>query len=134
MSNTTITYQDTDSRERRHFKRIEVRKSGEFVWSSKPLIGRSKTLREFVTTQNLAVKGAKIIVPGQWEFKEGDFGRFKLATEFCDAQVLEATSNGVSATLRLVFIGPSEGFIAAVTREQATAAGDDRFAFAKLWS
>lgn len=132
MSTPMLTYSKNHERERRHFRRIQVRQSGEFVWSSKSRLGRTKTFREFVTTENLAVKGAKIIVPGDWEFDEGAGGRFKLATEFCEAEILEAESNGVSTTLRLVFIGPDAGFIDAVQRETGRA-DEDRFSFKNLW-
>ena len=133
MSTPTVTYSNTHERERRHFRRILVQESGEFVWNTRSRIGRTKTFREFVTTENLAVKGAKIIVPGDWKFEEGTIGRFKLATEFCEAEVLEAASNGVSTVARLMFIGPSAGFIEAVQR-QTDRAEDDRFSFKHLWS
>lgn len=133
MSDPLLTYAKTHERERRHFRRIEVKQSGEFVWSTTSRFGRSRTYRQFVTTENLAVKGAKITIAGDWTFEDGAIGRFKLGTEFCEAEVLEVESNEESTTLRLVFIGPSPGFADAVHRYTASPS-EDRFSFENLWS
>ena len=132
MSASTLTYQDPTDRERRHFRRIVVHRDGEFVWTVKPRIGRGKTHRELVTTHNLAVKGAKIVIPGDWDIPVGTRGRFKLANEFSDLEVLEAESNGVSTTVRVEFLGPSQSFIHAVKRE--TNKEEERFSLKGLWS
>lgn len=132
MTALTLTYQDPSDRERRHFRRIVVQRSGEFVWTTKPRFGRTKTFRELVTTHNLSVKGAKIIVPGDWDFTTGTRGRFKLSTEFSDAEVLEAESNGVSSTIRVVFLGPSPAFVEAIKAE--TAREEERFSLRGLWT
>lgn len=133
MSDPLLTYAKTHERERRHFRRIEVKQSGEFVWSTTSRLGRSRTYRQFVTTENLAVKGAKVTIAGEWKFEDGATGRFKLGTEFCEAEVLEVESNDESTTLRLVFIGPSPSFADAVQR-YTTSPNDDRFSLENLWS
>lgn len=133
MSSPTLSYQQLSNRERRHFQRINLNTSGEFVWKTKPRFGRPVTNREFVTTHNLAIMGTKIVLPGDWEFTEGARGRFKLGTEFCNAEILEAESNGVATTVRLRFLGPSANFVAAV-KETTAREESGRFSLNKLWS
>ena len=127
-----LSYQQLSNRERRHFQRVNLHVSGEFVWMSKPRFGRTATNRELVTTQNLSVLGTKVILPGDWDLAEGARGRFKLGSEFCDAEVMGAESNGVANTVRLRFLAPGPTFIDAV-KATVEREGSERFSLHKLW-
>gem|GEM_PF-1435646 len=123
----------SDHRERRSFRRVELRRNGELVWTSKSRLGRKTTNREFITTKNLSVEGAKIVLPGEWEFAENERARLKLGIDFCDVTILDAASNGVATTIRLGYVAPSPSFIQAIERAQPDA-DDGRFSMMGLWT
>lgn len=133
MSTAAPEFQEeTNTRERRNFHRVTTPHTGEFVWKSKLLLGRHQTEREFVTTQDLGVNGARIVLPGEWKFSEGDRGRLKVGPEHCDAKVLEATTNGVATTLRLTFVNPSPQFTASLVI-LTDPDQQERFSLKSLW-
>ena len=101
---------------RRFFHREEIRANGEFVWATKSRIGRVTTNREFITTENVSVDGAKIIVPGRHHFPEHSRGRIKFGLEFCDVEILESFEQGSDTALRLLFLAPSARFVGIIEK------------------
>jgi len=101
---------------RRFFNRVDVQANGELLWATKSRVGRVTNHREYITTVNVSIDGAKIAVPGYRSFPAGARARIKLGIEFCEVEVLETiTATGSDYTLvRVNFISPSARFVSVV--------------------
>ena len=100
---------------RRFFNRVDVRANGELLWATRSRFGKIRTHREFITTTNVSVSGAKIELKGNHEFPLRSRARLKLGLEYCEVEVLELIRSTPGRTLlRLSFITPSARFIAIV--------------------
>jgi len=96
---------------RRLFHRAAITANGEFIWATKNRLGRVKTHREFVTTKDISVEGAKIRMDGAHEFPAKFRGRMKLGLHFCDVEVLDSSQSETSTELRILFLAPNQQFI-----------------------
>lgn len=103
--------------DRRFFGRVDIKANGELLWATKRL-GRVKTHREYITTVNVSIDGAKILVPGSHAFPVGARARLKLGIEFCDVEILESDHTTVTdkTYARLLFLNPSTKFVSVVER------------------
>lgn len=100
---------------RRFFHRVDVRANGELIWATRSRFGKIKTHREYITTTNVSVSGAKIELSGNHHFPQRSRARLKLGLEYCEVEVLETgTSKSGTTSLRLSFITPSARFITIV--------------------
>ena len=117
---------------RRLFHRAEITANGEFVWATKNRLGRVKTHREFVTTTDISVEGAKIRMDGNQDFPVKFRGRMKLGLHFCDVEVLESEHVGDSTVLRLLFLAPNQQFIE-IIEQWMPISQEDRSEFKSAW-
>ena len=102
---------------RRFFKRVDVHANGELIWATKSRFGRVTTHRVFVMTENVSVDGARILLPGSYDFPIMSRARLKLGLEFSEVEVLDCVRTRAGRTaLRLTFITPSHRFIEVVER------------------
>lgn len=99
---------------RRFFHRVDVKANGELLWATKSRVGRVKNHREYVTTVNVSIDGAKLAIPGEHKFPTGARARLKLGIEFCDVDVLETIPSRSSTIARVTFVNPSPRFVAVV--------------------
>lgn len=119
---------------RRFFHRVDVRANGELIWATRSRFGKVKTHREWITTSNVSVSGARITVPGGHDFPLRSRARLKLGLEFCEVEVLEVSKPSSSQTdLRLSFITPSAKFIT-VVEQWMPISTDDREEFSQAWT
>ncbi len=118
---------------RRFFRREAVRANGEFVWATKSRLGRVSTNREFITTKNLSIDGAKIAIKGAHHFPVGCHARVKFGLEFCDVEVLEAFHSGSTTELRIIFRSPSKRFVNVIEKWLHTET-ENRHGFESVWT
>ena len=119
---------------RRFFRREAIRANGEFIWATKSRLGRVSTNREFITTENVSIDGAKIVIKGAHQFPERSRGRVKFGLEFCDVEILEASPGaGNSTELRLLFLSPSARFVR-IIEKWLNVETDDRQDFESVWT
>jgi len=119
---------------RRFFHRVEVHANGELLWATKSRLGRVKTHRQYITTDNVSVAGAKVILQGDYDFPVRSRARLKLGLEYCEVEVLEHHKSGTGQTmLRLSFITPSMKFITVVEKWMPIST-DRRDDFVQSWT
>lgn len=119
---------------RRFFHRVDVRANGELVWATKSRLGKIKTHREYITTTNVSVSGARISVPGDHTFPVRSRARLKLGLEYCDVEILEVdTSSSKQTDLRLSFITPSARFIT-IVEQWMPISTDERDDYIHAWT
>ena len=119
---------------RRFFQRVDVRANGELIWATKGRFGRISTHREYITTHNLSVDGARLELKGAHTFPIGSRARLKLGLEFSDVEILEcAVSANGTTDLRVTFITPSPRFVA-VVEQWIPIATEDRQMFGGSWT
>ena len=118
---------------RRFFNRVDVRANGELLWATRSRLGRVSTHREYITTTNVSVSGAKITLKGKHDFPLRSRARLKLGLEFCEVEVLEVETSSKSTELRLAFITPNSRFIT-VVEQWLPISTDDRDDFVSAWT
>lgn len=119
---------------RRFFHRVDVHANGELLWATRSRLGKIKTHREYITTENVSVAGAKIILKGDYDFPIRSRGRLKLGLEYCEVEVLEIAKPKSGLTmLRLSFITPSARFITVVEKWMPISTGE-RDEFVHAWT
>ena len=119
---------------RRFFHRVDVHANGELLWATRSRLGRVKSYREYITTLNVSVSGAKIVVPGSRSFPPHSRARLKLGLEFCEVEVLEIdTSKPGHTVLRLTFVAPSARFIS-IVEQWMPISTDERDNFIQAWT
>ncbi len=119
---------------RRFFHRVDVHANGELLWATRSRLGKVKTHREYVTTENVSVSGAKIILKGNFDFPLRSRARLKLGLEYCEAEVLEIAKSETGFTmLRLSFITPTTKFITIVEQWMPISTGE-REDFVHAWT
>ena len=101
---------------RRFFHRVDVKANGELIWATKSRMGRVKSHREYVTTINVSVDGAKIALKGRHDFPLHSRARLKLGIEFCDVEILYIDTNPDATVLRVNFVSPTHRFISVVEK------------------
>ncbi len=118
---------------RRFFHRVDVQANGELVWATRSRLGKVKTHREYITTENVSVSGAKIILRGDYDFPVRSRGRLKLGLEYCDVEVLEIKKSQAGDTmLRLAFLTPTSRFIS-IVEQWMPISTDEREDFVHAW-
>ena len=118
---------------RRFFQRVDITANGELLWATKSRLGRVKNHREYITTINVSIDGAKIVVPGRVTFPTGARARLKLGIEFCDVDVLESSTNGNRTIARVTFVNPSRRFVSVVEKWIPEAKAQHRDRFTNNW-
>ncbi len=120
---------------RRFFNRVDVKANGELLWATKSRLGRVKNIREYITTINVSIDGAKILIPGTHVFPVGARASIKLGIQFCEVEVLEADiSKSPNYTIaRLLFISPDPKFVA-VVEKYLPVSTDGREDFLNAWT
>lgn len=120
--------------DRRFFNRVDVKANGELLWATKSRLGRVTNLREYITTINVSIDGAKVLIPGNHVFPEGARASIKLGIQFCEVEVLDAdTSNSPNYTIaRLLFISPDQRFVS-ILEKYLPVATDGREDFLNAW-
>ncbi len=103
---------------RRFFHRVDIQANGELLWATKSRFGRVSNHRDFITTVNVSMDGAKIVLKGRHTFPPNARARLKLGIEFCEVEVLEVLhkSRPDSTQLRLLFISPNARFVSVVEK------------------
>lgn len=119
---------------RRFFKRIDVKANGELLWATRSRLGKVKNVREYITTTNISIDGARIAIPGHHQFPDGAHARFKLGIQFCEVEVLEADTKSMPnyTIARLLFLSPDRRFVA-VVEKYLPVATDERDEFISNW-
>ena len=118
---------------RRFFHRVDVRANGELVWATRSRLGRVRTHREFITTDNVSMSGARIALRGKHDFPLRSRARLKLGLEFCDVEVLEIETSFNSTVLRLAFLTPNSRFVA-IVEQWMPISTNDRDEFVSAWT
>jgi hypothetical protein len=118
---------------RRFFHRFDVKANGELLWATKSRLGRVKSHREYVTTINVSVDGAKIALKGRHDFPLHSRARIKLGIEFCDVEVLQIGATPDTTILRISFVSPTHRFVSAVEKWLPIST-DERDDFVSSWS
>lgn len=120
---------------RRFFNRVDVKANGELLWATKSRFGRVTNKREFITTVNVSIDGAKIAIPGTHAFPEAARARIKLGIHFCEVEVLDAdTKTSPKYTFaRVVFIAPDHRFVS-VVEEYLPVAKNERENYLSNWT
>ena len=134
MTNHGSDSVQTGGNERRVFTRVDLRANGELVWATKSRLGRVTTHREFVTTKNVSIDGALIVLPGSWEFPENARARLKLGIEFCDVEILESRRTGSASLLRMMFLQPTPRFVSVLEGWMPAVATEVRQGFQSIWT
>jgi len=103
---------------RRIFHRVDVTANGELLWATKSIFKRIAKHREFITTVNVSIDGAKIVLKGRHIFPSQARARLKLGIEFCEVEVLESLYDAKSnrTLLRLSFVTPTSRFVSVVEK------------------
>lgn len=118
---------------RRFFHRVDVRANGELIWATRSRLGRVSTHREFITTDNVSMSGAKIVLKGKHDFPLRSRAQLKLGLEICDVEVLQIETSSKATLLRLAFITPGLRFITIVEHWMPIST-DGRDEFASAWT
>jgi hypothetical protein len=118
---------------RRFFHRVDVRANGELLWATRTRLGRVSTHREYITTDNVSVSGAKIALKGKHDFPLRSRARLKLGLEFCDVEVLQIETVSNSTVLRLAFLTPNSRFIT-IVEQWLPISTNDREEFVSAWT
>jgi len=119
---------------RRFFHRVDVRANGELVWATRSRMGKIKTHREYITTSNVSVSGARITLPGNHDFPLRSRARLKLGLEYCEVEVLDiAKPDSKHTDLRLSFITPSSRFIT-IVEQWMPISTDERDDYVQAWT
>lgn len=119
---------------RRFFHRVDVRANGELLWATKSRLGKIKSHREYITTSNVSVSGARITVPGDNTFPVRSRARLKLGLEYCEVEILEVSKpNKNLSELRLAFITPSARFIS-IVEQWMPISTDERETYQSAWT
>jgi hypothetical protein len=119
---------------RRFFHRVDVHANGELLWATRSRLRKVKTHRKYITTENVSVSGAKIILNGDFRFPVGSRAQLKLGLEYCEVEVLEVLkSKGGLTMLRLTFITPSSKFVTIVEQWMPISTGE-RDDFVHAWT
>jgi hypothetical protein len=124
---------DIDSMNRRVFHRVDVKANGELLWATKSRMGRVKTHREYITTINVSVDGAKIALKGRHDFPVHSRGRIKLGIEFCEVEVLDIEAARDATILRVNFVSPTQRFVSVVEKWMPIST-DERNGFLSAWT
>lgn len=119
---------------RRFFHRVDITANGELLWATKSRLGKVATHRDYVTTVNVSMDGAKIIMRGRHSFPDAARARLKLGIEFCEVEVLEVLhkSRPDTTQLRLTFISPNPKFVSVVEKWMPINS-NERDAFVSAW-
>ena len=120
---------------RRFFYRVDIQANGELLWATRTRLGRVSTHRDYVTTMNISIDGAKVVMKGRQSFPTNARARLKLGIEFCEVEILEALhkSQPDSTQLRLNFIAPNPRFISVVEKWMPIDA-QDRDEYISAWT
>ena len=118
---------------RRFFGRVDVKANGELLWATKSRLGKVKTHREYVTTINVSVDGAKIEMRGNHQFPKNARAQLKLGIEYCDVEVLEVSRGPRGSILRLALVSPTARFVA-VVEQWLPVSADERSEFSSSWT
>jgi hypothetical protein len=119
---------------RRFFHRVDVQANGELLWATKSRIGRVKTHRDYITTINVSVDGAKVALKGDHNFPKYSRARLKLGIEFCEVEILDIDRSPKDYTiLRMSFISPTSRFVSVVEKWMPIST-DERDDFVNVWT
>jgi hypothetical protein len=120
---------------RRFFHRVAVTANGELLWATKSRLGRVRSHREYITTIDVSVDGAKIELAGRHLFAPNAHARMKLGIEFCEVEVLDVDrkSRSGNTILRLSFVAPSSKFVSVVEKWMPIST-DDRNEHLSSWT
>ncbi len=120
---------------RRFFNRVDVQANGELLWATKSRFGRVTNHREYITTKNVSIDGAKIAIPGSHNFPEGAHARIKFGIQFCEVEVLETTvmASGAATIARVIFLAPDARFVKEIEKYLPVQT-DEREDFLSAWT
>ncbi len=118
---------------RRFFHRVDVRANGELLWATRTRLRRVRTHREYITTDNVSVSGAKIVLKGKHYFPLHSRARLKLGLEFCEVEVLQIDTSSNSTVLRLAFLTPNPRFITIIEKWMPVST-NNRDEFVSAWT
>jgi len=118
---------------RRFFNRVDVQANGELLWATKSRFGRVTNMREYITTVNVSIDGAKISIPGNHNFPDGAHARIKLGIQFCEVEILASETTATSTVARILFLQPDGRFIAELERYLPVDKGE-REDFLSAWT
>lgn len=109
--------------------------NGELLWATKSRLGKVKTQREYITTINVSIDGAKFSIAGRHLFPLNAHARLKLGIEFCEVEVLEVDRKSMpnNTILRVSFVAPTPKFVSVVEKWMPIST-DDREEHISSWT
>lgn len=119
--------------DRRFFTRSDVHANGELLWATRSWIGRVTNHREYITTKNISIDGAKIAIPGDHGFPARARAQLKLGIQFCEVEVLQAEVVNSATIARVLFLSPDQRFISEIER-YLPSGKDGREDFLSAWT